>query len=1095
MGKSAIAAQFIQNRRDKNNIAAYHFCIAGSGGTTEPNSVLQSLAAQLMEYFPDDYAEALVNTITPFHLSLSVNITIENIKDSEVQGVVIKKLYASYPQEVLDIVLRKPLNAISLSQTQKHVVILIDSLDEAATYDGKENLVTLLSQVKDLPSWVRFICTTRQQREVLSHLETLKSYIYYLDNNSKQSLNDIRSYINVRLDSQEINDKLHKFNVKSETFLKSLTNKSSGNFMYTKLVLDEIKSGYLPPNQLDTLPKGLYGIYHEMLRRRCSDNQWEEYQPILGTLAVAQIALTKEQLVNFTQNRKLDREKITHNLGKLIQFINESKEDKTYTLFHQSFRDYLLSEDKKTDFYCDKIKQHQEIINYYKKETNFWNYFNQPKIDNYGLLYLPKHLHSAEQKEDLYKLLTNSPKWMDSKFNSFSSDTYYVDDLELAINTLTDTSKPNQLLTLVKLYTARQVVHQRSNKYGDIDLKTLVLIGRETEALNYARLRNDAAAKFYSLLTVHNALQQKDDLDSTILDTVLDEVKEVAELIEKDGMEEQNIQTLGDLAIALTQAEHLREAQEIIDKINNNSVKTGTLIKLALAFANKKDFQQAEVIFEEANKLITETNDSSLKVEALLKFATALIQAGFTEKAKLILKEAKTIPLKTKDIKILSKLAVALTEAGDVEQAKLIFAETEELKNGIENDFEKIEILKELALALTQAQFLEEAKAAFEEAEQIARAIAENSQNVMPLLQVAETLALAKDVNRAIAIFDEGMKIPNAIQGEWNQAAVLRKFGETLFQAGFTNEADNIFTKATHAINGIPGNSLQADELRKWAATFALADVEKAREIFTEAEELAPATEKDSRREQGLSKWAAALSLVGFKEEAHTICSDDLEEQEEQIGLERYFIEKAVKKTDDLINKFSDSTEFEDFLHRGKHESIPNLNKAISLVIAGESIERVKVAAKIEDKTEQEIAQIYLPIIFANKNRFKEAFSTLGMVNIPSQFLENLVYWASPFEKVKPKLSLEILREIIRIFGWQFLDYSEIYISLIQLYPSIPPEDDKKLEAYIQKCVAIFYDNISITMQQNPNIFNKYVTEEIHQRVITSIDRFFSINK
>jgi hypothetical protein len=80
VGKSAIAARLTQLRQD---IAAYHFCIAGRSGTIEPNHVLLSLAAQLIDYFPD-YAEALANTIKPLRLSVNVEITIETIKDSEV---------------------------------------------------------------------------------------------------------------------------------------------------------------------------------------------------------------------------------------------------------------------------------------------------------------------------------------------------------------------------------------------------------------------------------------------------------------------------------------------------------------------------------------------------------------------------------------------------------------------------------------------------------------------------------------------------------------------------------------------------------------------------------------------------------------------------------------------------------------------------------------------------------------------------------------------------------------------------------------------------------------------------------------------------
>ena len=77
IGKSAIAAQLTQIRQD---IAAHHFCIAGRSGTIEPNNVLLSLAAQLVEYFPD-YAETLANIIKPLKLSVNVEITIQNIKD------------------------------------------------------------------------------------------------------------------------------------------------------------------------------------------------------------------------------------------------------------------------------------------------------------------------------------------------------------------------------------------------------------------------------------------------------------------------------------------------------------------------------------------------------------------------------------------------------------------------------------------------------------------------------------------------------------------------------------------------------------------------------------------------------------------------------------------------------------------------------------------------------------------------------------------------------------------------------------------------------------------------------------------------------
>ena len=46
--------------------------------------------------------------------------------------------------------------------------VLIDALDEALTYPGSVNIVTLLAwRLNHLPGWLRVVATTRQEQEVL----------------------------------------------------------------------------------------------------------------------------------------------------------------------------------------------------------------------------------------------------------------------------------------------------------------------------------------------------------------------------------------------------------------------------------------------------------------------------------------------------------------------------------------------------------------------------------------------------------------------------------------------------------------------------------------------------------------------------------------------------------------------------------------------------------------------------------------------------------------------------------------------------------------------------------------------------------------
>jgi hypothetical protein len=66
----------------------------------------------------------------------------------------------------------------------------------------------------------------------------------------------------------------------------------------------------------------------------------------------------------------------------------------------------------------------------------------------------------------------------------------------------------------------------------------------------------------------------------------------------------------------------------------------------------------------------------------------------------------------------------------------------------------------------------------------------------------------------------------------------------------------------------------------------------------------------------------------------------------------------------------------------------------------------------------------------ANIGSFVEAFTLLGLQQL-DKFLYDLTEWASAFEKVQPNLSLEVMREAVRIAGWVRPQWREIY----QIFP------------------------------------------------------------
>lgn len=405
VGKSAIAARLTQLRED---IVAHHFCIAGRNATTTPGSVLRSLGAQLGEALPG-YGKALANTIKPEHLTVNVDIKVEKMTGGEITGVVINHLNASDPQEVFDILLRTPL--AELEPPPEPIFILIDSLDEAVTYTGKANLVTLLAGAGDLPSWVRFLCTSRPERSrVLSYFDDLKPHVLAAE--SQMNQDDVHQYIINRVKREPMQAQLQSSNTLSQELVDRMRKLSKGNFLYTKILIDDIEDGRQPLDDLDALPRSLDEIYHGFLRR-FTPSEWEaRYQPILGVLVVAQEALTETQLANFTGFAETQ---MRQNLGVLLQFLDviENEDEETYEIYHQSLRDYLLDKKRSKDFLCAAADGHRAIADFYlRNHKDKWS-----ECDLYGLLHLPVHLLEVKQFEKLRQILF-SFNWLQVKIDA-----------------------------------------------------------------------------------------------------------------------------------------------------------------------------------------------------------------------------------------------------------------------------------------------------------------------------------------------------------------------------------------------------------------------------------------------------------------------------------------------------------------------------------------------------------------------------------------------------------------------------------------------------------------------------------------------------
>ena len=439
-GKSAFAAQLVKSRAD---IAAHHFCIAGQSDTIVPTNILLSIAAQLMRRVPG-YAEALANVVRPLRLTIQVEISAESLQDGHVQGVVINNLYAGNSTEMLDLVLRRPFREFAATQP---IVILIDSLDEAATLTGAENLLSLLMGLGDLPESLRLVMTTRHDdTRVMPYLTHLSPTVIEISLHSPEVLQDIAKYVDRRLAGADVQEALQEQNDDVRQSIRTrVVGLAEGNFLYARVLFDELSQRHLTLDELDSLKSGVDELYRRFLTRLLPE--WHTgYQVLLTLFAAAFEPMSASDLAAFTDDTMGETE-LAKRLGILRQFLDQSMSDNDgssrFSLFHHSFRNYLVDQNRSQQFCCSPKEGSRVIVDVcWQHHPNRWR-----TCTAYGIRNLVRHLVLLTQLETSPKRVDGASERLHALFvgdtgsgenswfeaNSRSGDVAgYISDLELA---------------------------------------------------------------------------------------------------------------------------------------------------------------------------------------------------------------------------------------------------------------------------------------------------------------------------------------------------------------------------------------------------------------------------------------------------------------------------------------------------------------------------------------------------------------------------------------------------------------------------------------------------------------------------------------
>jgi hypothetical protein len=232
------------------------------------------------------------------------------------------------------------------------LVIAVDALDEVQA----NNRLTL---PPSLPSGVFFLITTRYGHR--GEIQVDRSRYIDLRDDDHRNLMDLRSYVVIRFRSNRavMNDRVTGWHVSTCQFIRIVTRRSEGNFMYLWRVLDDIESGALSGATLDDikhLPQGLnayYARHWDAMRSRDGSLFRRYQQPVISILASVLEPVSIPQLLGwlvrlwadvFGPRKRPDSTQVNDVVHGWAEFLNVEEAadgEPRYRIYHATLIDWI----------------------------------------------------------------------------------------------------------------------------------------------------------------------------------------------------------------------------------------------------------------------------------------------------------------------------------------------------------------------------------------------------------------------------------------------------------------------------------------------------------------------------------------------------------------------------------------------------------------------------------------------------------------------------------------------------------------------------------------------------------------------------------
>lgn len=219
------------------------------------------------------------------------------------------------------------------------LVVVVDGLNETAAPSVRANPLAL---PEDLPGGVYFVVSQRTVHTGLSVVTPRR--VVRIRPDSPENLADMHAHLDAAVAEVALTERLAAADVAPENLVRDLLARSAGVWLVLRYVLAELRSGTRRPDDLASLPVGLWQYYAQFWHawRRDHPDQWADTDlPLLVTLTAVQEPVDLELLCELSGCHDTDRATdLVDDAWRPFLQVQETPRQR-YTAFHDSLREFL----------------------------------------------------------------------------------------------------------------------------------------------------------------------------------------------------------------------------------------------------------------------------------------------------------------------------------------------------------------------------------------------------------------------------------------------------------------------------------------------------------------------------------------------------------------------------------------------------------------------------------------------------------------------------------------------------------------------------------------------------------------------------------